>query len=55
LALQSLTLDVARADKAAKRAYEEEFLKVVEIFATGFTSGNLPARLQSALAILSLL
>jgi TetR/AcrR family transcriptional regulator, transcriptional repressor for nem operon len=54
-ALQSLTLDVARADKTTKRAYEAELLKVIEAVALGLPNGTLPARRQSAWAILSLL
>jgi TetR/AcrR family transcriptional regulator, transcriptional repressor for nem operon len=54
-ALQSLTLEVARADKATKRAYESELLKVVEAVAIGLPTGTLAARRQSAWAILSLL
>jgi TetR/AcrR family transcriptional regulator, transcriptional repressor for nem operon len=54
-ALQSLTLDVARADKATKRAYEAELLNVVEAVAIGLPNGTLPSRRKSAWAILSML
>jgi TetR/AcrR family transcriptional regulator, transcriptional repressor for nem operon len=54
-ALQSLTLDVARADAQTKAAYEAELLKVVEAFASGLPDGTLMARRKQAWAMLSLL
>ena len=54
-ALQSLTLDVARADIETKVAYEAELLKVVEAVALGLSKGTLAARRKVAWAILSLL
>jgi TetR/AcrR family transcriptional regulator, transcriptional repressor for nem operon len=53
--LQSLTLDIARADKSTKRAYEAELTKVVEAVAVGLPKGTLPSRRKLAWAILSLL
>lgn len=54
-ALQSLTLDVARADIETKVAYEAELLKVVEAVALGLPKGTLAVRRKIAWAILSLL
>jgi TetR/AcrR family transcriptional repressor of nem operon len=54
-ALQSLTPDVARADRTTKAAYEAELLGVVEAVAGGLPSATLPARRKTAWAILSLL
>jgi TetR/AcrR family transcriptional regulator, transcriptional repressor for nem operon len=54
-ALQSLTPEVARADRATKAAYEAELLGVVEAVAGGLPNGALPARRKTAWAILSLL
>src|SRR6266700_3683430 len=54
-ALQSLTPEVARADRATKAAYEAELLGVVEAVAGGLPNGTLPARRKTAWAILSLL
>jgi TetR/AcrR family transcriptional regulator, transcriptional repressor for nem operon len=54
-ALQSLTLDVARADNLTKRAYEAELLNVIEAVAIGLPSGVLAERRKAAWAILSLL
>jgi TetR/AcrR family transcriptional repressor of nem operon len=54
-ALQSLTPDVARADRTTKAAYEAELLGVVEAVAGGLPSATLPARRKAAWAILSLL
>jgi len=54
-ALQSLTPEVARADRATKAAYEAELLGVVEAVAGGLPNGTLPARRKAAWAILSLL
>jgi TetR/AcrR family transcriptional regulator, transcriptional repressor for nem operon len=54
-ALQSLTPEVARADRDTKAAYEAELLGVVEAVAEGLSSGTLPARRKTAWAILSIL
>jgi TetR/AcrR family transcriptional repressor of nem operon len=54
-ALQSMTPEVARADRDTKAAYEAEMLKVVEAVAEGLKPGTLPARRKKAWAILSLL
>lgn len=54
-ALQSLTLDVTRADMATKAAYEAELLKVIEAVAAGLSNGTLARRRKSAWAILALL
>jgi TetR/AcrR family transcriptional repressor of nem operon len=54
-ALQSMTPEVARADRDTKAAYEAEMLKVVEAVADGLKHGTLPARRKTAWAILSLL
>jgi TetR/AcrR family transcriptional repressor of nem operon len=54
-ALQSLTPEVARADRDTKAAYEAELVKVVEAVAQGLSNGTLPARRKTAWAILSML
>jgi TetR/AcrR family transcriptional repressor of nem operon len=54
-ALQSLTPEVARADRDTKAAYEAELHKVVEAVARGLPDGPLPARRKTAWAILSVL
>jgi AcrR family transcriptional regulator len=54
-ALQSMTPEVARADRQTKAAYETEMLKVVEAVAEGLRHGTLPARRKTAWAILSML
>ena len=54
-ALQSLTPEVARADRDTKAAYEAELLGVVEAVAEGLSNGTLPARRETAWAILSIL
>jgi TetR/AcrR family transcriptional repressor of nem operon len=54
-ALQSMTPEVARADRDTKAAYEAEMLKVIEAVAEGLKHGALPARRKTAWAILSLL
>jgi TetR/AcrR family transcriptional repressor of nem operon len=54
-ALQSLTPEVARADRATKAAFEAELLGVVEAVAEGLPNGTLPVRRKTAWAILSLL
>jgi TetR/AcrR family transcriptional repressor of nem operon len=54
-ALQSLTPEVARADRDTKAAYEAELLGVVEAVAEGLSNGTLPARRKTAWAILSIL
>ena len=54
-ALQSLTPEVARADRDTKAAYEAELLKVVEAVAEGLSNGTLAARRKTAWAILSIL
>ncbi len=54
-ALQSLTPEVARADRTTKAAYEAELLGVVEAVVEGLPNGTLPARRKTAWAILSLL
>jgi TetR/AcrR family transcriptional repressor of nem operon len=54
-ALQSLTPEVARADRDTKAAFEAELLKVVEAVAEGLSNGTLPARRKTAWAILSIL
>jgi TetR/AcrR family transcriptional repressor of nem operon len=54
-ALQSMTPEVARADRDTKAAYEAEMLKVVEAVAEGLKHGTLPARRKTAWAILALL
>lgn len=54
-ALQSLTPEVARADRATKTAYEAELLKVAEAVAEGLPNGTLPARRKTAWAILAML
>jgi len=54
-ALQSMTPEVARADRDTKAAYEGELLKVVEAVAEGLEHGTLPVRRKTAWAILSVL
>ena len=54
-ALQSLTPEVARADRATRIAYEAELLRVVEVVAEGLPNGPLPARRKTAWAILGML
>ena len=54
-ALQSLTPEVARADRDTKAAFEAELVKVVEAVAQGLSNGTLPARRKTAWAILSML
>ena len=54
-ALQSLTPEVARADRDTKAAYEAELVKVVEAVAEGLSNGTLSARRKTAWAILSVL
>jgi TetR/AcrR family transcriptional repressor of nem operon len=54
-ALQSLTPEVARADRDTKAAFEAELVKVVEAVAQGLPNGTLPARRKTAWAILSML
>ncbi len=54
-ALQSLTPEVARADRGTKTAYEAELLKVAEAVAGGLPNGSLPARRKTAWAILAML
>jgi TetR/AcrR family transcriptional repressor of nem operon len=54
-ALQSLTGEVARADRGTKAASEAELLKVVEAVAAGLPNGTLPARRKIAWALLSIL
>lgn len=54
-ALQSLTPEVARADRDTKAAYEAELVKVVEAVAEGLSNGTLAARRKTAWAILSTL
>ena len=52
--LQSLTPEVARADRDTKAAYEAELVKVVEAVAEGLSNGTLSARRKTAWAILSI-
>jgi AcrR family transcriptional regulator len=54
-ALQSLTPEVARADRDTKAAYEAELVRVVEAVAQGLSNGTLSARRKTAWAILSML
>lgn len=54
-ALQSLTPEVARADRSTKAAYQAELLGVVEAVAGGLPNGTLAARRRTAWAILSIL
>jgi len=54
-ALQSLTPEVARADRGTKAAYEAELLGVVEAVAGGLPNGTLATRRKTAWAILSIL
>jgi len=54
-ALQSLTPEVARADRDTKAAFEAELAKVAEAVAQGLSNGTLPARRKTAWAILSML
>jgi hypothetical protein len=55
VALQSLTPEVARANRDTRAAYEAELIKVVEAVAKGLSNGTLPARRKTAWAILSIL
>jgi TetR/AcrR family transcriptional repressor of nem operon len=54
-ALQSLTPEVARADRQTKAAYEGELVRVVEAVAEGLPNGTPAARRKTAWAILSVL
>jgi TetR/AcrR family transcriptional repressor of nem operon len=54
-ALQSLTPEVARADRDTKAAFEAELHRIVEAVAEGLSNGTLPARRKTAWAILSIL
>lgn len=54
-ALQSLTPEVARADRDTKAAFEAELVKLVEVVAEGLPHGTLPARRKTAWAILAIL
>ncbi|MGZ3250318.1 MAG: TetR/AcrR family transcriptional regulator [Croceibacterium sp.] len=54
-ALQSLTPEVARADRQTKAAYEAELVRVVEAVADGLPKGTLAARRKTAWAVLSVL
>ena len=64
-ALQSLTPEVARADRETRTAYEAELVRVVEVVAQGLSmqglsmkglsNGTLSARRKTAWAILSIL
>ena len=54
-ALQSLSPEMARADRDAKIAYEAEMVKVVDIVAQGLGDGTLSSRRKSAWAILAML
>lgn len=54
-ALQSLTPEVARADRQTKAAYESELVRVVEAVAGGLPNATLAARRKAAWAILSIL
>ncbi len=54
-ALQSLTPEVARADRGTKAAYEAELVRVVEAVAEGLPNGTLTVRRRTAWAILSIL
>jgi AcrR family transcriptional regulator len=54
-ALQSLTPEVARADRGTRTAYEAELVRVAEAVAAGLPNGPLAARRQIAWAILALL
>lgn len=54
-ALQSLTPEVARADRQTKAAYEGELVRVVEAVAKGLPDGTLAARRKTAWAVLSIL
>src|SRR5665647_406280 len=54
-ALQSLTPEVARADRPTKAAYEAELVRVVEAVAEGLPKGTLAARRKTAWAVLSVL
>jgi AcrR family transcriptional regulator len=54
-ALQSMTPEVARADRDTRMLYEAEMLKIVEAVALGLRHGALPARRRTAWAILSML
>jgi TetR/AcrR family transcriptional regulator, transcriptional repressor for nem operon len=54
-ALQSLTPEVARADRRTRIAYEAELVRVVEAVAEGLPDGTLAARRKTAWAMLSIL
>ena len=54
-ALQSLTAEVARADRDTRAAYEAELVRVVDAVAQGLANGTLAARRKTAWAILSVL
>lgn len=54
-ALQSLTPEVARADRHTRAAYEAELVRVVEAVAVGLPKGTLAARRKTAWAVLSVL
>lgn len=54
-ALQSLTPEVARADRGTKTAYEAELIRVAEAVAAGLPNGPLAARRRSAWAVLAML
>jgi AcrR family transcriptional regulator len=54
-ALQSLTVEVARADRGTKVAYQAELLRLVEAVAEGLPNGTLAARRKMAWAILAML
>ena len=54
-ALQSLTPEVARADRGTRTAYEAELVRVAEAVAAGLPNRPLAARRQIAWAILALL
>jgi TetR/AcrR family transcriptional repressor of nem operon len=54
-ALQSMTPDVVRSDKAIKRAYEAELLKVVDAVENGLNNQSKPANRAIAWAILAAL
>ena len=54
-ALQSLTPEVARADRYTRAAYEAELVRVVEAVAEGLPKGTLAARRKTAWAVLSVL
>lgn len=54
-ALQSLTPEVARADRDTRGAYEAELVRVVDAVAQGLSNGTPSARRRTAWAILSML